>query len=53
MAKLKVVSTPNKKPKKLAEGKEAVKSHNAGKVTKGKVVKPMNTKKNYGVKDSK
>lgn len=53
MAKLKVASTPNKRPKKLAEGKEAVKAHNAGKVTKGKVVKPMNVKKNYGVKDSK
>jgi hypothetical protein len=53
MAKIKIASTPNRRPKKLAEGKEAVKTHNAGKVTKGKVVKPVNAKRNYGVKDSK
>jgi len=53
MAKIKIAVTSNKKPKRLAEGKEAVKQHNAGKVPKAKIVKPMNTKKNYGVKDTK
>jgi hypothetical protein len=53
MPKIKIARTSNKRPKKLAETKEAVKPYNAGKVTKAKVVKPMNTKKNYGVKDSK
>ena len=53
MAKIKIATTPNKKPKKLAEGKEAVKAHNAGKVSKSKVVKPINGKSNYGIKDGK
>jgi hypothetical protein len=53
MPKIKIARTANKRPKKLSETKETVKPYNSGRVTKAKVVKPMNSKRNYGVKDSK
>lgn len=53
MAKISIKKVSNKKPKKIGKGAEAVKTHNAGHVTAGKKVKPMNAKSNYGVKDNK
>ena len=51
--KIKPPKVSNKRPIKNAESGSTVKTHNAGRIKPAKAIKAVNSKSNYGVKDSK